>query len=164
VRFLGEQRPVVIITDGACEDDRVSCGAVMIDGSRKEFFGCHIHPELVARWRKGDKMQFIGQAEIYPLVLARSTWKFVDRRVLYFVDNDSARFAAIACYSPIRDSLDLLWQIALLDTDRHNISWYDRVPTLSNLSDAPSRLEFAPVVALGFSEVPPLVETWWRSS
>ena len=75
------------------------------------------------------------------------------RLVLAFVDNDSARDAAVRGYSPSLPSAYLvaaLW-MCLAESGAH--VWIDRVPGPSNLAHSPSRLDFSTVEALGGKRV-----------
>ena len=69
----GEQRPVLIFSDGAAEPGLVSCGAFILDSASNQssYFGLEIADEVVRVWSKGGKSQVIGQAELYPIALIR---------------------------------------------------------------------------------------------
>ncbi|CAE7818168.1 unnamed protein product, partial [Symbiodinium necroappetens] len=100
-----QQPPVLVFTDGACEQEGnlVTHGALLFDPvtGRKEVFGDHVPKCLVERWKGGGKKQVIFFAEIFPVVVAKATWKDVvqGRRVLFFLDNEGARFTFIRSYS-----------------------------------------------------------------
>eukprot|EP00439_Symbiodinium_sp_Y106_P008876 s11850_g1.t1 len=177
------QPPVLIFTDGACEQEGslVTHGALLFDPAtgRKEVFGDHvpesmvfqwrrggkkqviffaeIFPVVVAKafgdhvpesmvfqWRRGGKKQVIFFAEIFPVVVAKATWREVirGRRVLYFLDNEGARFTFIRSYSAQVNATALLMHSARLDVESRALGWYSRVPSKSNPSHAASRLEF----------------------
>ena len=159
--------PVLIFTDGAVEGDKVTCGGVLVDKGRVEAFGCDIPEGWVSKWRidKKDK-QCIGQAELFPVLVSRLTWKerLRGRRVIFFIDNDSARFALIAMHSPVLASRHIIWEVASLDVEVATLNWYARVPTASNIADAPSRLDFAEVISLGGVVVAPVFPTWCELS
>ena len=153
VRVLHDLPPVLIFTDGAVEDI-VSVGGVLFDrvSGRFEFFGTIVPDDVSASWGRGcGQLQVIGQAELAPLVLAVHLWRRIlaGRSMLAFVDNDSAKDAAIRGYSPSLPSAHLvsaLWQcLAAVGA----MPWFDRVPGLSNLADAPSRLQFSHLHSLG---------------
>ena len=106
------ESPLVIFTDGACEDERVTIGAVIFEGDRSpEYFG-YLVPERVWRqWkRKSDQSQVIGQAEIAPVLIAKLTWadRVRGRRVIFFIDNEAARIDLVRSFSPSLPSLRLL--------------------------------------------------------
>ena len=68
--------PIVVFTDGAVEGSSVTCGGVIYDGLQVEAFGCDIPLLWADRWRpEFDESQCIGQAEIFPVLVSRLTWK-----------------------------------------------------------------------------------------
>ena len=80
--------------------------------------------------------------------------------MIYFIDNDSARFALIRHYSPHEASADIIWQAAAMDIEARSSSWYARVASASNVADAPSRLRIEEVVrAFGAEKVEPVIPT-----
>ena len=72
--------PLPIWTDGAFEQDSVtpaSCGAVMLDPADDAFecFGLLVEDRLCEAWRDvGTRTQLIGQAELFPTILAQVGW------------------------------------------------------------------------------------------
>ena len=151
----GKQKPVLFFTDGAAEPraDRVhqytTCGALIIDTASGEqfYFGCEIDPSVIAVWAGSGKEQVIGQAEIYPVVVARALKrnKLLQRRRFFFIDNDSARDSLIAAYSPVIASQSLIYQFLLQDFVSPINAWFARVQSVSNAGDDPSRLNFSKV-------------------
>jgi hypothetical protein len=106
-------------------------------------FGAQIPKGLEDSWKsKVGQDQVIGQAEIFPLHVARLTWsKFLsNKRVVYFIDNESARIASIRAYSPVEASLRIVMEGAAWDYHNGSTSWYARVPTTANIADDPSRM------------------------
>ena len=135
--------PIVIFTDGACEPEGSSIGGVLFDGDLIECFGALLEQTLVDTWKtRLDQEQVIGQAELFPVLVARHTWadKVEGRRVIFFIDNDSARLALIKSYSPVLPSLRIVMECVAFDFASGLVPWYARVPTESNISDDPSRL------------------------
>ena len=129
----------------------------MIDGSLKQAFGVNVPEWELEKWRSSVDDQCIGQAEVAPVLWAKLTWSHVlrGRRVLFFIDNDSARFALVNMYSPVDSTASLLWRVAEADAEAVAISWYARVPSEANLADLPSRLDFQEVLSRGFEVVEP---------
>ena len=74
------------------------------------------------------------------------------QRVVYFIDNDSARGAAIRSYSLVLPSLEILMACIKWDFDYGSIPWYARVPTSCNAADDPSRLRVDGFVRMSEAE------------
>ena len=112
---VGPKRPpVLLFTDGACEPGPggITHGAFLFDpeSSRSFFFGDIVPRVWVNAWQAKGKAQVIGQAELVPLLVSKTTWIHLmsGRRILWFCDNESARMAVIRGYSPQTDSSELL--------------------------------------------------------
>lgn len=92
-----------------------------------------------------DQKQVIGQAEIFPVLVAKLTWasELARRRVIFFIDNESAKIALIRAYSPILASLKIALECSAWDFQNDCSSWYARVPTICNVADCPSRMELS---------------------
>ena len=104
-----------------------------------------MHESLVDAWKtKEDQAQVIGQAELFPALVARWVWqgKLRNRRVMFFIDNESARLALVKAYSPVSASLRIIVDCLRWDQEFDCSAWYARVPTFSNLADGPSRLVY----------------------
>ena len=117
VKVGDERRPILIFTDGAHEETVTGYGGVMIDPESSEVaaFGRNMGERLQAKLSvAGKKKQIIGQAELYPAVVARRLWKekIHGRDVVHFIDNDSAKFVLIKGTSPCLESA---WLIQSLD-------------------------------------------------
>ena len=137
--------PLLVFVDGACEQELTSIGGVLFDPSgNNEYFGGAVSPETVDSWKsKLSQAQVIGQAELFPLIVARLTWakRFAGRRVIFFIDNESARICAIKAYSPVLPSLVIITQCVGFDYKHGVLPWYARVPTCCNVADGPSRMD-----------------------
>ena len=159
--------PVIIYTDGACEEDVVTIGGVIFPpgGSRPEQFGLRVPERVWSLWkRKPDQKQVIGQAEIMPVIVAKLTWsKYLQgRRVIIFIDNEAARIGLVRSYSPSLPSLRIISASIECDLKLNCMSWYARVPTCANCADAPSRLEGSMFLdSLGCIKVEPVLPDWW---
>ena len=154
-----EQAPVVVFSDGACEDNGTTVGAVLFDPEdvSGECFGAKLSEATINEWKtRLNQSQVIGQAEIFPLLLARLTWgdKLRNRRVLYFIDNEAARIGLVRAYSPVLPSLTLIMACLGWDYANNSQAWFARVSSYSNIADGPSRMELLdPAVARA---VPPV--------
>lgn len=141
--------PVLLFTDGACEFEgvmKVTVGAVLWDPSEDviKYFGMAVDPHVLGEWGAWPGRQVIGQAELYPILLAKRAWRdsLIGRRLLLFVDNEAAKFGLIKGYSDSPHSENLLRRIAEEDLKCPNLTWVSRVPSSANVADAPSRLDF----------------------
>jgi hypothetical protein len=149
--------PICVFTDGAFEAQEdgsylAAHGTVMFDPTC-DFKVCHdglVPPCLVDLWRTLIGEQLIGQIEIYPVVALRIKYAhlFANRRVLYFIDNDSARDALIRGSSKSIPSFALLSLFYEQEEIHPSFPWFCRVPSSSNPADAPSRGEVQKVVDL----------------
>jgi len=149
LRAKPSERPAVVFVDGAVADQgcgRVIIGAVLISPRSVQwhYFGCEVPDDITMLWRAGGSRQVIGQAEVLPILAAKLTWPQLLRntRVLFFVDNESARFAMIRAGSPVDTTRQLLLQSFVADWTLNCLCWFARVPTCANLADEPSRLTF----------------------
>ena len=152
--------PVLIFSDGACEELGTSVGAVLYDpiSDLLVCFGAVVSKETTQAWKtREDQRQVIGQAELFPLLVSRLTWPGIlkGRRVMYFLDNESARISMVRAYSPVLCSLSIVMSCLKWDYDKESVGWYARVPTASNPGDAPSRMEL-PSVGRDISVVDPV--------
>ena len=137
------RRPVLVFTDGACEDITSVGGVAFFPDGRVEFFGAVMSQEVVDSWKsKEGQQQVIGQAEIYPVLVARLTWAndLSNERVIWFLDNESARLGLIKAYSPVLPSLEIICKALAWDYKHKSDGWHARVPTASNPGDDPSRM------------------------
>ena len=147
-RFLAvdPRKPLLVFTDGAVEGDVATFGAMMWDpeDSACEQFGDHIPDEVARAWRDEGSKQIIHQTELWPAAIARHQWasRMINRRVLFFIDNDAARVAIIKGSSSNVHSDRLVWIFHGFDVELQCRLWVARVPSHSNPGDHPSRLDF----------------------
>ena len=156
--------PIVVFTDGACEDELASVthGAVVyIPGRRKRLvFGDAVPRQFVDFWARNGKKQVICQAELFPINVVKNTFAdlLAGRSVSWFCDNEAARSALVKSYSPILHNFNLLMQSAELDLRLGLTNWYSRVPSSSNIADAASRLKWDEYPREDFEIVSPSYE------
>ena len=138
--------PFLVFTDGACEKETSIGGVLVVPNLPAEYFGAVITGNLVNKWMtSADQEQVIGQAELFPVLVALHTWrnKLAGKRMIFFIDNDSARQALVKGYSPLLQPLEFVSECYRIAC-RHNIDvWFTRVPTDANISDGPSRMDDA---------------------
>ena len=100
----------------------------------------------------GGAKTAIHELEVLPAVLVRRLWpaRLLDRAALAFVDNEGARSSLVAGYSSNAAACALAALASGYDAELGARPWYERVPSASNVADAPSRLE-APQQLEGWS-------------
>ena len=136
-------RPILVFTDGAWENDSAGIGAVIVDMATG---WCVVQkgkvPDtLLARWKTLVGDHLICQIELYTMVALRWRYEelFCNRRTLWFVDNDAARYALIKGLSPSPTMRSLVREFYSLDLQFPTFSWVERVPNFSNVADGRSR-------------------------
>jgi hypothetical protein len=157
IRINQVLQPILVFTDGAYEPQSTgqylaSYGAVLLDpvnDIRVVHDGCVPEPILKC-WNKLVGDQLIGQVELYPVVALRIKYAslFHNRRVLYFIDNDSARDALIRGSSKSLASFVLVSMFFSFEARFPSYPWFNRVPSHSNPADPPSRGEVELAVKL----------------
>ena len=135
--------PILIFTDGSYEDGVAGIGAVVVDqasGVHMAFAG-FVPDQLLAQWTVEVGSQLICQVELYVMVSLRWQLKdlLCDRRSIWWVDNNAARFALIKGLSSSRTMRFLAREFYALDLSHPTFSWIERVPSFSNPADDPSR-------------------------
>ena len=143
IDFNKDDKAVIVFTDAAFENGKATYGIFCIDLTCTWVAGSDIPDSLVKHWQSMGSEQVISQAELYPVVLTKlfslSSW--THRKVVYYVDNDAARFGLIKAES------DNVFSNALIKAFYHSelscptCPWFARVPSYSNVADAPSRGE-----------------------
>ena len=143
VRAGLERKPILIFTDGCWEKDFAGIGAVVIDIASSRRLVCKgtVPPALIQKWKSVVGEHLICQIELYVMVLLR--WQFRDwlcnRRSIWWVDNDAARYCVIKGLSPSETMKNLVREFYAVDTTSPTFSWIERVPSFSNAADGPSR-------------------------
>ena len=105
----------------------------------------------------------ICQAELLAVPVAMATWKqaITGRDVIFFVDNEPAKDALIHGSSSSLASSQMVRWSRLFCAAQAVGAWYERVPSPSNIADAPSRADFSALKLAGACEVaavPPSLE------
>ena len=93
------------------EATRVTHGAVLCDWRPSPFSSLAIMSH-VSLWRTENRResQVIFRAELFPIWVAKATWRDLlrYRQVIWFVDNEAARAAMVRSYSPLLDSMEMI--------------------------------------------------------
>ena len=135
--------PILVFTDGSWEQGVAGIGACIHDtrdGSSWVFSGL-VPQSLLDFWLVEVGNQLICQIELFTLVLIRWTTRELlhARRSIFWVDNEAARFGLIKGLSASKSMQRLIKAFYLVDVDLPTHSWIERVPSSSNVADAPSR-------------------------
>ena len=99
-------------------------------------------PEVLEKLAPGGKKrQVVGQAELFPCWAAKVLWedRLRGRPVVHFIDNESAKFALIKGTTGERTSAWIVQQYWKKEVELETFTWLERVPSVSNCADGPSR-------------------------
>ncbi|CAE7326327.1 unnamed protein product, partial [Symbiodinium sp. CCMP2456] len=139
--------PILIWTDGSWECGVAGIGACVWDplAQAGQVFAGEAPAWALDAWRADfdtDKEpQLICHIELFVMVTVR--WmlaeRLLNRRVILFVDNESARFAILKGGSNSRGMSDLVRAFDRPDLKHPMLYWVDRVPSYSNVADGPSK-------------------------
>ena len=132
-----------MFTDGCWENKHAGLGAVMVDtatGEKKVFSG-EVPSALLRRWEQLVGEQLICQIELYAMVALHWMLKdtLANRRTIWWVDNEAARFSVIKGQSPSPAMRWLVREFYNFEVEAPTFSWVERVPSYSNIADGPSR-------------------------
>ena len=153
----------MVFVDGSEEPDGVGLSGVFLDEGELEAFGHKADPLLVQQWKQeSGKSKVIHQAELWPALLSMATWwtRLRMRRVILFVDNDGARGALIKGTSTSAPSAKIVSRFWELVAQAECHVWVERVPSLSNVADGPSRGDWAEVKRAGGKVRPAAALRW----
>ena len=125
-----------------------SCGAVILSPRTEKAvaFGFQVPARIVDEWHSHGHEQVIAQAEMMPVIICKQQFgHFLRRaRVLFFIDNDGVKEAFVAgtTRSKASTSRRMLVEAMVQDARNDSLTWYTKVPSPSNIADAPSRLNW----------------------
>ena len=146
LRALTSERPCLVFTDGAYEGGVASCGAVILSPRlrRPVSFGFVVPHAIVDSWHSFGHEQVITQAEMMPVVICKRQFSHLLReaRVLYFIDNEGVKEALVSGSTKSKASRRMLVEAMIQDARNDSLTWYARIPSPSNVADAPSRLKW----------------------
>ena len=143
VKCLNSNRPAVIYTDGAYENQIGSWGAVVFipDLGVNAIHWGEISKDLLDHWRSSGISQLISQIELFVVLLVKFQYckSLANSSTIFFIDNEAARYSLIKGVSPSETMYGICKCISYLDARFPAACWYERVPSPSNISDLPSR-------------------------
>jgi hypothetical protein len=141
-----DKSPIIIFTDGASEGEQSLAsshftGAVLFDTSSDFSIILEGEPPaaLVSLWSELVGDQLICQIELFPILAVACMFRdrLFGRRVIVFIDNDSARHALVRINSHSCAVLGMV--LTITEKLTHSFPWFSRVPSSSNPADLPSR-------------------------
>ena len=157
---VAKRKTFLLFLDGACDNEspslQSSVGGVLIDkeAGPQSSFGEIVPNEAVSAWKtkvpKGAK-QLNFEAEVMPYVVALKCWADVLRGalLLIFIDNDAARHAWVSASAHSLHASNMIHHALAVEADLGVDAYFCRVPTHSNIADAPSRLDFSVCESIG---------------
>ena len=146
---------MLVFTDGACEGSDTKSGGiggVLVDqsGSCVRHFSFSV-PDffMTAALEKSDNP--IYELELLPIYVSMIAWKLLlqGRHVVFYLDNDAARSAVCKGVGSTGLAQSIVRSIMVCESAMELKSWYARVPTHSNISDGPSRMDCSEVLQMG---------------
>ena len=139
----------IIFTDGAYEPDSPhpsTVGGILVSpcGVITEYFGEQLMQTLTEDLLHESKHP-IYELEVLPPLLALQAWGhyITGAPVVFYLDNDAARSAYVQGVGSTRMAKLFTRQFVDLESRLQVLSWFGRVPSHSNPSDEPSRLNFS---------------------
>ena len=129
-------------------------GAVLfnVDGKPLKFFSQRLSEDMLKLLNPQCRKTAIFECEFFALACALLLWgDFIGGSAVLYTDNNAVRDALISCNTTNCVARKLLVASLALEYNKQICPWYARVPTDSNLSDGPSRLDPTKVIALGAS-------------
>ena len=145
----------IVFTDGACEgleEKTGSIGGVLVDpfGNLTKHFSSKVPSAVMAKLCEASANP-IYELELLPVLVAYLCWRkhLVSCQTVFYLDNDAARAGLTKALGATRHAEAIVHQIMSLESEIRNKPWYGRVPTASNISDDPSRLECSHLDSIG---------------
>ena len=146
VKITGDVKPLILYTDGACEEDLITSGALLYDPDTgvSEFWGAEVPKGLRKEWKAAGVAHAVAQSELYPVLVSLRTWRKVlkSRDVLHFIDNEGVRESLVSGNTRALANLRMLESTVTVATSLGIKFWHARIPSSSNPSDYFSRLSF----------------------
>ena len=143
IDFSINDPPIIVFTDAAYEQGKATYGVFCIEPSGRWVAAGDVPDVLVDLWRSNGSEQIIAQAELYPIILLRfmvgSAW--THKKIVYYIDNDAARYGLIKADSDNEHSAELIRMFYKCELEAPTLPWFARVPSQSNVADLPSRGE-----------------------
>lgn len=136
-----QEKPILVFTDAAFDNDIATLGAVVFIDDEKMVYDGAIPVSVVKAWQKMTGKQIISQAELAAVVAIQYEMadRFRSRRIIYFIDNEAARFSLIKGVSSSSTMMHMSQWFYAQEMSIRSFPWIERVPSFSNIADMPSR-------------------------
>ena len=140
-----------ILTDASFDDNQSGgLGGVLLnaDGQVVEWFSIMLDASMVGRLLLGDSQVVIGELEALAPLIALDLWlqHCKSRHVVFYIDNDGARYSLIRGYSCSVSLSVISHMMAVRLEELVCLQWFARVASASNLADFPSRGRHHPML------------------
>lgn len=139
--------PYYVFTDASFNPDDQSwpcgLGGVLIDSRGQQVSAFSLPPLPTDLFVLGypEKSTVIFEAELLALVVALIAWRKIlrHRPCVAYIDNNSTRDVSISGTARTQPGKTLVTQLLEAEDVGGILAWYTRVPSSSNVADAPSR-------------------------
>ena len=146
---------------------KAGIGAVLVGSSGKvtHFFATSLKDNLVDEINKSQRKTVIFELELFGILCAVIGWKqfITNCAVVVYTDNDAVRDCLIACNTSSSNAKPILDLYLKVEFQSSFNAWMTRVPTDSNIADAPSRGDFKSFREIGAAETDVNVEMVWNN-
>ena len=150
-----------IFTDACFEPDsssvKAGVAAVPADACGKvtHFFSVALGDVLVNDINKSERKTVIFELELFAILYAVIVWKqFVTNcAIVVYTDNDAVRDCLISCNTSSGNARPILDLYLKVEFESSFNAWMSRVPTDSNIADAPSCGDCKSLLSLGASKL-----------
>ena len=136
-------RTLYVLIDASFDEDKSGgLGGVLFDTKSKcKEFSTMLDTKQVQRLIHDDAQVVIGELEALAPVMALDLWKSYSRsyHVIFYIDNDGARYGLLRGYSCSVSFSVLSHMMAVRLEELVCLQWFARVASSSNLADFPSR-------------------------
>lgn len=142
---------MVLLTDASFSSDhKGGLGGVLVDacGTIISWFEFSMSSRDVEYFMEKDQDVAIAELETLAVVIALSIWCDIlfSKHLVACIDNDGARYSLIKGYSKAPSVTALVQLVANTCEECTIVPWFLRVPSASNLADAPSRSQAHPAL------------------
>ena len=128
------------------------------------FFAANLKDDLVDDINKSQRKTIIFELELFAILCAVVGWKqfITNSAVVVYTDNDAVRDCLISCNTSSSNARPILDMYLKVEFQSPFNAWMSRVPTDSNIADAPSRGDCESLHKLGASETKVDVSMVWN--